>query len=437
MAQQSHRERMQAIRAEEAAEVARQGSQPAGGGKLSPYERRILGMTDESTTRDPTWMGKTADFLTEGAGFWPYMGALAAKGAGINPAPDAPSRFKIGTTLKKHVPTLTKNLLKRNPYSGVGLALLPGALNLGESGYQKFFGDDPDEAGERFGQAWRTARDEGLALGGIGLARRGVSAIRNLSRGLRETIPSVTGAGARAAEAAEEAARAAPAPPPVDLAEEAKTATHAAAAAEDQARTAQDRLRANRRATVLKDATREGGTVGRGGTRRPDFSTKQTHTPGDVEQQGGLPFDSTTYQPNQQTRIWGANTKEVRHVRGLGEIVPIHAKKLGGGTGEFLYRKADGNLQFPPIQRISDPKSPKELVQRLEQILNVDGIRDVNLVASALQQDTLDPTTFEFVRKRLPPELAHALTGGGQDPWKALKRLLGEEVFPATRRDID
>lgn len=432
MAQQSHRERMQAIVAEEAAEKA--GETRSSSRTLSPYERNVLGMTDESTTRDPTWMGKTADWMT-GAGAIPYTGALVAKGFGINQAPDAPSFFKIGSTLKKHAPSLTRKFLKRNPKSGLVMALAPALLNLGESGYQKFFDDDPDEAGERIGQAGTALRDEALALGGIGLARRGVSAIRNLSRGLGETIPSVTGAG-RAAAAAEEAARAAPAPPPTDLRREAQSATESAALAEDKMRTAQDVLRANRKETVIKQAAREGGTLGSRGTRRPDFSTKQTHTPGNVEQQGGFDFDSKTYQPDQLARIWGANTKQVSRVGGLGEIVPIYAKKLGGGTGEFLYRKADGTPQFPPIQRISDPKSPKQLVQRLEQILNVDGIRDIKTVAAALRQDYVNPTTFEFVRKRLPPELAHALTGGGQDPWKALKALLREPIFTGNRADF-
>lgn len=406
----------------------RGGSRRGEGKTLSALQQRIQGTTGEGPEGDPTWMGKTADWMT-GAGAVPYAGALVGKGIGLKPEGKV-----LGKTLQKVAPWALKSAkwgLKRSPWGGLGMAALPAALNVGEWGYQKFFDDDPDEAGERIGQAGRTALEEALALGTLGLGRGGLNLIRNLRRGLGEAMPSVTGAGRAATGAADEAAKAAEAAAKgaPDFGQEARAAREAAAGAEDTARTAQARHSADRRARVVRPAVVDSGSVG--GTRRrggpPDFQSRRQHTPGDVKQQGGFDFDPA-YQPRQRARWYGENSVEVSRARGLGEIAPVYAKRTGRGTGELLYRKLNEDLQFPPIQRIADPNSPGQLMQRLEQLINVDGITDINTLSSALRIDTVNPQTLNWLRTRLPPEIGKRLTGGGQDPWKELVKLLGPLV---------
>ena len=350
----------------------------------------------------------------------------------------------LGKTLQKVAPWALKSAkwgLKRSPWGGLGMALAPAILNLGEAGYQKFFDDDPDEAGERLRQTGRTALEEALALGTLGLGRGGLNLIRNLSRGLGETIPSVTGAR-RATGAADEAARAAPPPPPPNLAEEAKTATEAAAAAEDQARAAQDALRANRRATVLKNAAREGGTVGRRGTRRPDFSTKQTHTPGDVEQQGGLPFNQPRGKgASLEQATWGQQAKRYDKVRGIptskGIFVDVKGPARTKGAQTIIYRKpmrgGIGKLQFPGIQSITHVNDPGEMVGRLQQILIEDGVDNIDDVIELLRQDRPNTTVLGWVIPRLDSTIANKLS---PREWSKLLSEMGKPSTVGKLKDI-
>ena len=417
-----------------AAQAAR-GQTRTSTGPTSQLQQKIFGTTTQEEPVDPTWMGKTADWLTTGPGGGAFTAGVIGKSWGLNPEKGVGKRLmekapSLGQKLispTSAVPRLLRMGLKRNPYSGALLALAPGALNLGEAAWQGVFGDK-EAAGERGKQAFDTTLDE-LLYGVLPVA--GIKRLAGLPDKIRRRMtPSTDWAPSILDQS-----------PPASVVDDAADVTRPRPVSTDQHGPMPDVTPSNTwsRKTgmgVETDTWNQQSTARKPPPTPTDGAT--TRRTGDAvdDSQMKLDFDSKTYQPDQQARIWGANTKEVRHVRGLGEIVPIHAKRLGRETGEFLYTKVDGTPQFPPIQRISDPKSPKELVQRLEQILNVDGIRDIDLVASALRQDTLDPTTFEFVRKRLPPELAHALTGGGQDPWKALKRMLGEEVFTGTRADF-
>jgi hypothetical protein len=412
-----------------AAQAAR-GQTRTSTGPTSQLQQKIFGTTTQEEPVDPTWMGKTADFLTEGAGFWPYMVALGAKGVGINPAPDAPSFFKIGSTLKKHVPTLTKNLLKRNPYSGVGLALLPGALNLGEWGYQGLFGDDPAEADERLGQAGRAFRDEGLALGGIGLARRGVGALRNLSRGLRETIPSVTGAGARAAEAAEEAARAAPAP----------DVTRPRPVSTKQQGPLPDVTDPNTWSSTTTDTWNPKSTTRKPPPTPTDGAT--TRRTGDAvdDPQMKLPFDQPRVKgASYYQDVWGQRAKRYDKVRSIPTSQPIFVDVKGPArTPEaqtIIYNKPGSltDLQFPGIQRITNVDDPGQMVGRLQQILIEDGVTNIDDVVEMLRQDQPNKKVLGWVIPRLDNRLKNRLS---PREWSTLLNEMGKPTTVTKLKDV-